>query len=114
MAVAVGPLDRVLRRERVVVLLAVVSHGSRSLSYILLGAETGQPADLQGAPQVDPNRKFDPTLADARTRHSAAAYSITSSARASSDCGTVRPSALAVLRLITSSNVVGCWTGKSG
>ena len=29
------------------------------------------------------------------------------------DGGTVRPSALAVLRLITSSNVVGCWTGRS-
>jgi hypothetical protein len=41
------------------------------------------------------------------------AYSITSSARARSVCGTVRPSAFAVLRLITSSNVVGCWTGRS-
>src|SRR5215468_1052749 len=40
-------------------------------------------------------------------------YSITSSARASSDGGTVRPSALAVLRLITSSNLVGCSTGRS-
>ena len=35
-------------------------------------------------------------------------HSITSSARASSVGGTVRPSALAVLRLITSSNLVGC------
>jgi hypothetical protein len=41
------------------------------------------------------------------------AYSITSSARARSACGTVRPSALAVLRLMTSSNLVGCWTGRS-
>src|SRR5262249_33428881 len=40
-------------------------------------------------------------------------HSITSSARASSVGGTVRPSALAVLRLITSSNLVGCITGKS-
>ena len=40
-------------------------------------------------------------------------YSITSSAWASSVAGTVRPSALAVLRLMTSSNLVGCWTGKS-
>src|SRR5262249_33937794 len=40
-------------------------------------------------------------------------HSITSSARASSVSGTVRPSALAVLRLITSSNLVGCWMGKS-
>src|SRR5262249_5233549 len=41
------------------------------------------------------------------------AYSITSSARTSSDGGTVRPSAFAVLRLITSSNLTGAWTGRS-
>ena len=40
-------------------------------------------------------------------------YSITSSARASSVGGTVRPSALAVLRLIASSYLVGACTGKS-
>src|SRR5258708_7870650 len=44
---------------------------------------------------------------------SRAPYSITSSAVASSLSGTVMPSALAVLRLITNSNVVGCSTGKS-
>src|SRR5215831_11803280 len=38
---------------------------------------------------------------------------ITSSARASSDGGMVRLSALAVLRLITSSNLVGCSIGRS-
>ena len=36
-----------------------------------------------------------------------------SSARASTDGGIVRPSALAVLRLMTSSNLVGCSTGRS-
>src|SRR5713226_5119501 len=40
-------------------------------------------------------------------------YSITSSARASSEGGTVSPRALAVFRLMTSSNLVGCITGKS-
>ena len=40
-------------------------------------------------------------------------HSITSSAMASSVCGTVRPRAFAVLRLMTSSNLVGNWTGKS-
>jgi hypothetical protein len=40
-------------------------------------------------------------------------YSITSSARASSIGGTSRPSAFAVLRLITSSYLVGAWTGRS-
>src|SRR5262249_21255096 len=40
-------------------------------------------------------------------------HSITSSARASRLSGTVRPSALAVLRLITSSYLVGACTGRS-
>src|SRR3954470_23953941 len=40
-------------------------------------------------------------------------YSITSSARASSVDGTVMPSALAVLRLITNSYLVGACTGRS-
>ena len=44
----------------------------------------------------------------AEQRHELAAlHSITSSAIASRDGGTVRPSVLAVLRLITSSNLVG-------
>ena len=42
-----------------------------------------------------------------------ALYSITSLARASTDGGTVRPSALAVFRLITSSYLVGACTGRS-
>jgi hypothetical protein len=40
-------------------------------------------------------------------------HSMTSSARSRIDCGIVRPSALAVFRLITSSNRVGCWAGVS-
>src|SRR5215208_1106388 len=40
-------------------------------------------------------------------------HSITSSAARSSPSGMVRPSALAVLRLITNSNLVGSITGKS-
>jgi hypothetical protein len=42
-----------------------------------------------------------------------AVYSMTSSARAINVGGIVMPSAFAVLRLITSSNFVGCSTGKS-
>jgi hypothetical protein len=38
-------------------------------------------------------------------------HSITSSARASSEGGTSRPSAFAVIRLMTSSNLFGCSTG---
>src|SRR5262249_25771635 len=40
-------------------------------------------------------------------------YPINSSARAISDCGTVRSSALAVARLITSSYLVGACTARS-
>ena len=40
-------------------------------------------------------------------------YSITSSARASSVGGIVRPSDFAVFRLITRLNLVGCLIGKS-
>src|SRR6516165_6997132 len=43
----------------------------------------------------------------------AAVHSITSSAVASSVGGRSSPSALAVLRLITNSNLVGCTTGRS-
>src|SRR5262245_49946188 len=39
-------------------------------------------------------------------------HSITSSARANSVGGTMRPIALAVLRLITNSYLVGCWIGR--
>ena len=42
-----------------------------------------------------------------------AAHSITSSARNSRDCGIVRPSDLAVFKLMTNSNLVGCSTGSS-
>src|SRR5262249_51480664 len=41
------------------------------------------------------------------------AYRMTSSARWSSHCGIVRRRAFAALRLITSSNFVGCSTGRS-
>src|SRR5215471_12462051 len=40
-------------------------------------------------------------------------YSITSSAIASTPGGMVRPSALAVFEFMTSSNLVGCSTGRS-
>jgi hypothetical protein len=43
-----------------------------------------------------------------------ARQSITSSARASSVGGTSRPSTLAVVKLMTRSNLVGCSTGMSG
>ena len=50
---------------------------------------------------------------DKRLRQEALAHSITSSARARIICGMARPRAFAVLRLTTSSNPVGCSTGRS-
>src|SRR5262245_55887386 len=43
----------------------------------------------------------------------ALAYCMTSSALDSSCCGIVKPSALAAVRLMTRSNLVGCSTGRS-
>ncbi len=59
--------------------------------------------------------KCDPSLR-AKRRHSHCSrfpYSITSSASASIVGGISRPSAFAVLRLMTRSNLVGCSTGRS-
>src|SRR5262249_25861116 len=55
-----------------------------------------------------------PSRRAADQRHEiASCHSITSSARASTVGGISRPSAFAVLRLITSSYLVGAWTGRS-
>src|SRR5262245_3303666 len=48
-----------------------------------------------------------------RTSFAWRTHSITSSARVSNIGGTVRPIAFAAIRLIASSNLVGCSTGKS-
>lgn len=54
-----------------------------------------------------------PTDARSEPRNRKIRHSIISSARANSDCGMVSPSIFAVLRLMTSSYVVGLMTGKS-
>src|SRR5262245_29114671 len=51
--------------------------------------------------------------AEQRDELAAPDHSMTSSARANSFVGTSRPSVLAVLRLITSSSLTDCWTGRS-
>src|SRR5262249_11905153 len=60
-------------------------------------------------------RRQRPRRRDAKQcdERAAVPHSITSSARASSDGGTSRPSAFAVLRLMTSSYFVGACTGRS-
>jgi hypothetical protein len=50
---------------------------------------------------------------EARKVAGGAPYSITSSARVSRIGGTLMPSALAVLRLIARSYLVGIWTGRA-
>ena len=49
----------------------------------------------------------------ARSGHPRACYSITESARSKIDCGILSPSALASFKLMTNSNLVGCWIGNS-
>jgi hypothetical protein len=60
-----------------------------------------------------PRRRRAANESDERAALHLRGHSITSSARASSVGGRSRPSAVAVLRLITNSNFVGYWTGKS-
>src|SRR5262252_4962444 len=67
-----------------------------------LSAKIRRSPSLAETAAVDPERPF-----------ATYPHSMTSSARARIDGGTVRPSAFAILRLITSSNVVGCCTGRS-
>ena len=65
-------------------------------------------------PQVamSPHRQQRDVSAASNSMTSSAHHSITSLAATSSLSGTSRPSALAVLRLITNSNLVDCMTGK--
>jgi hypothetical protein len=71
-----------------------------------------------GAPDAGGSRlhtlvRPSPRVMGACSRRAPHAYWITSSASSSSDGGIVIPSALAVLRLITNSNLVTCSTGRS-
>src|SRR5262249_7288808 len=78
---------------------------------------------LRRATMQKPNHRHRALLRTRRERPSrhateqtdelASLHSMTSSARASSVAGTSRPSALAVVRLMTRSNLVGCSTGMS-
>ena len=64
------------------------------------------PCPRMKRPATPPHRYE--SVMDSQTFHS-----ITMSARASSVGGTVRPSALAVIKLIARSNLIGCSTGRS-
>src|SRR5262249_10859007 len=77
-------------------------------------AATEVPDGRQLARLLRPRRERPPRRSAAEQRDELAAlHSITSSARASSLSGIVRPSALAVLRFKFRSNLVDCITGRS-
>src|SRR4029450_2848954 len=119
------------RRQPVVLTIcpAVVDHDVRTLdkaSFVQSLANDGDRMRIgSGRTAAEESNHRQPTLLRARRQRPrgrraaeqrderAALHSITSSARADSAGETSRPSALAVLRLITSSNLVDCCTGKS-
>ena len=76
-------------------------------------AKSCRPDDVRFTPDSDRTADLVVGPFRATTGHQSDIYSINSSARPSSDSGTVRPSALAVLRLMISSTLVDCWTGIS-
>src|SRR5262249_50445119 len=77
-------------------------HADTALTLALLRTRRERPRRRRAASERD-----ELAALNART------HSITSSARASTVGGISRPSAFAVLRLITNSNLVGSWTGRS-
>jgi hypothetical protein len=105
------------------------NHGLREIHRVAAALQaspisaTGQSRRLRGIVNVrsaPDNRHFgcrrtSPIWATRRPiqRSKAHLYSITSSAIASSDGGMSMPSAFAVFRLMVSSNLVGCSTGRS-
>src|SRR5262249_29770605 len=84
------------------------------LCFRLVRSDGGKHADPPHALALLRARRERPRCRAAEQRDEIAApHSITSSAMASSVCGTSRPSAFAALRLIANSNLVGCTTGRS-
>src|SRR5262245_8385848 len=82
---------------------------------IILG-EAHQNANPQAAPGLLRSRRERPRsrrAAEERDELAALHHSITSSAMARSEDGTVRPNMRAVVLLMTSSNLVDCSTGNS-
>src|SRR5262249_14972308 len=73
----------------------------------------GRQLALLRACRERPRRRCAADECDELAAFHARAHSITSSASCWSCSGTSRPSALAVLRLITNSYLIGCWNGSS-
>src|SRR5216683_1967120 len=82
------------------------------------GRSRGENGDAAAAPVLRPGgarQQERPSGGKDETarQRCACGHSITSSARISIACGIAKPSALAVFRLMTSSNLFGCSTGRS-
>src|SRR5262249_21702667 len=86
------------------------SPGTPDRSFRAQEADGRQLARLLRARRQRPS---DRRAAEQRDELAASHHSITSAARASNVAGTSRPSTLAVLRLMTSSYLVGACTGRS-
>src|SRR5262249_42363304 len=93
---------------------ALVERCKSILTFRVLWSPVHEDADPPHTLRLLRARRERPRRRAAEKRDELAApHSITSSARAKNVSGTVRPSALAVVRLTTSSNLVGCSTGRS-
>jgi hypothetical protein len=97
-----GPSDSIISSSQVLVVWSVLSKTSSPVALM---------TNTEGVTRGTCYPLCDGVMAP--LRHFFPAYSITSSARASSVGGTSRPSAFAVVKLMTSSNLVGCSTGMS-
>jgi hypothetical protein len=94
---------------------------SRHVRFCRLGVQTRPSGDVRCTTALPPKAEVHPRSCyvafvpqgDICSAARNPVYSITSSARASSDGGTSRPSTLAVVKLMTRSNLVGCSTGMS-
>src|SRR5262245_31126750 len=108
--------ERVLVQQIVDIAASVQTLAKRSRERrITLGCSAGEPPDdrhrrLLRARRQGPRRC---RAADERDELAPSYHSITSSARANTESGTLIPSVFAVLRLMTSSNLVDCITGRS-
>src|SRR5262245_35298364 len=97
------------RRHPEATLTHALNCGGAVLDEVLMQGGNKCLADLMLPTSSYGNRR----AAEERDEIASPHHSITSSARASSVAGTSRPSAFAVLRLMTSSYLVGACTGKS-
>ena len=85
-----------------------------TLSFGVFGSRVHQHADAPNAPALLRPRHHRPSHSTANQREELPPlHSITSSVRPSNIAGTSSPIALAALRLITNSNLVGCSTANS-